>query len=254
MFFPKLRRQAKWVFVFLALTFGVGFVVFGVGSGGGLGLGDILGKGSSSGAPSASSAREKIKKNPNDAAAWRELATALTNSNKVDEAIPALERYVTLKPKDYDAMKELAGDYEGRATTLRADADAVQSNLNETTGGQTFGVQSSSKLGRALGLGAIDQQLTTLANKKLTDDYTGIQKAYTRASELYQRVSRAQPEDTLLVAHLGDVAYQAQNIPLAIASYKRFLKLAPDDPQVPYVKQQLAILAAQAKTGGLGGR
>ena len=51
MFFPKLRRQAKWMFVFLALAFGVGFVGFGVG-GGGLGIGDILqGNGSSTGGP-----------------------------------------------------------------------------------------------------------------------------------------------------------------------------------------------------------
>src|SRR5215208_8243830 len=41
MFFPKLRRQAKWMFVFLALVFGLGFVLFGVGSGSG-GLSDLL--------------------------------------------------------------------------------------------------------------------------------------------------------------------------------------------------------------------
>ena len=35
MFFPRLRRQAKWMFVFLALVFGVGFVAFGVGGTGG---------------------------------------------------------------------------------------------------------------------------------------------------------------------------------------------------------------------------
>ena len=34
MFFPRLRRHAKWMFVFLALVFGLGFVVFGVGAGG----------------------------------------------------------------------------------------------------------------------------------------------------------------------------------------------------------------------------
>src|SRR5207302_1557766 len=115
MFFPKLRRQAKWMFVFLALVFGVGFVVFGVGSGGGAGIGDILNGGSSSSGPSESHARDKIAKNPADAAAWRELATALTNQNKTDEAIPALERYVQLRPHDSDALKELAGYYEGRA-------------------------------------------------------------------------------------------------------------------------------------------
>ena len=41
MFFPRLRRHAKWMFVFLALVFGLGFVVFGVGAGG-TGIGDIF--------------------------------------------------------------------------------------------------------------------------------------------------------------------------------------------------------------------
>ena len=41
MFFPKLRRRAKWVFAFLALAFGIGFVAFGVGTGvSGTSLGD----------------------------------------------------------------------------------------------------------------------------------------------------------------------------------------------------------------------
>ena len=43
MFFPRLRRRAKWVFLFLALSFGLGFVVFGVGTGiSGTSLGDIF--------------------------------------------------------------------------------------------------------------------------------------------------------------------------------------------------------------------
>ena len=41
MFFPRLRRHAKWMFVLLALVFGLGFVVFGVGAGG-TGIGDIF--------------------------------------------------------------------------------------------------------------------------------------------------------------------------------------------------------------------
>ena len=43
MFFPKLRRKAKWVFLLLAIAFGVGFVAFGVGTGvGGTSIGDVL--------------------------------------------------------------------------------------------------------------------------------------------------------------------------------------------------------------------
>ena len=43
MFFPKLRRRAKWVFLLLAIAFGIGFVAFGVGTGvSGTSLGDVL--------------------------------------------------------------------------------------------------------------------------------------------------------------------------------------------------------------------
>src|SRR3712207_8671204 len=42
MFFPRLRRRAKWVFAFLALAFALAFVVAGVGSGFGSGIGDYL--------------------------------------------------------------------------------------------------------------------------------------------------------------------------------------------------------------------
>ena len=41
MFFPRLRRHAKWMFALLALMFALGFVGFGVGAGG-IGFGDIL--------------------------------------------------------------------------------------------------------------------------------------------------------------------------------------------------------------------
>src|SRR5947208_7188992 len=100
MFFPKLRRQAKWMFVFLVLVFGLGFVVFGVGSGGGLGLQDIFKGTAASSGPSVSGSRKKIEKNPNDAAAWRDLATALNNDNQQDEAVNALRHQVQPKPKE----------------------------------------------------------------------------------------------------------------------------------------------------------
>ena len=39
LFFPRLRRHAKWVFVLLAFAFAFSFVLFGVGSGS-TGIGD----------------------------------------------------------------------------------------------------------------------------------------------------------------------------------------------------------------------
>ncbi len=76
MFFPRLRRHAKWMFVFLALVFGLGFVVFGVGAGG-TGVGDIFRDSNSSTAQSVTDARKETEQRPNDAQAWRDYATAL---------------------------------------------------------------------------------------------------------------------------------------------------------------------------------
>ena len=100
MFFPRLRRHAKWMFVFLAVALGGGFVVFGVGAGG-TGIGDLFrNQNSAGGSPSISKARSETEKNPKNAQAWRDLSTALQTEGKTDEAIGALTQYTTLKPKD----------------------------------------------------------------------------------------------------------------------------------------------------------
>ena len=138
MFFPKLRRQAKWVFILLALSFAIGFVVFGVGSGGGAGLGDLLqgGGGSSTSGPSVSDAQKKIDKG--NLVAYKELADAYRQDGNLDQAITAGEQYLKVRPKDYDYMRTIAGDYEGRASQQRDQAAAIQDEVTSSTGGTTF--------------------------------------------------------------------------------------------------------------------
>ena len=75
MFFTRLRGHAKWMFVFLALVFGVGFVGFGIGANQNASIGDLLrgGGGTSAATASPSSdAREQVKKNPKSAQAQRD--------------------------------------------------------------------------------------------------------------------------------------------------------------------------------------
>jgi tetratricopeptide (TPR) repeat protein len=252
MFFPKLRRQAKWMFVFLALVFALGFVVFGVGSGGGLGLGDILQNVGASGGPSVKSAKKKIAKG--DATGYKELADAYRNENKQDLSLAAGEQYASARPKDFDFMRNLASDYEGKAARLRNDAQAVQDELNSHTGAN-IALPTTTPLGRMLGqTGNIDRELTTIANQKLTEQYTGIQKAYTRATELYQRVAAAKPDDVLLQLLLAQSAYQARLVPTAEAAYKRVIKMAPDSPEAAQARQQLSFLRLQSQAAGLSSR
>jgi tetratricopeptide (TPR) repeat protein len=250
MFFPKLRRQAKWMFVFLALVFGVGFLAFGIGTGGG-GIGDIfqgLGQ-SASGGPSASDARKKIE--DGNLVAYKDLADAYRADNKPDDAIAAGENYVRARPKDYDYIRTLASEYEGKATKLRDEAAVVQEQLTAQTGGSTFGLPPNSLLGRALGAGKIDQELTTAANQKLTEQYSGIQTAYTRATRLYEMAAKGQPDDVLLQLLLAQAAYQAQLVPVAVKAYAKVIKLAPDSAEAQQARQQIQLLKLQAQQAGL---
>jgi tetratricopeptide (TPR) repeat protein len=247
MFFPKLRRQAKWVFVFLALTFGIGFVAFGIGGTGGSGISDLFQRSGNSTGPSVGDAREKIEKG--NLAAYKELSNAYQAENKPDEALAAGEKYIQARPKDHDFARTLASQYEGKAAKLRAEATAVQEELTAQTGGTVFGLPQNTLLGRALGPGKIDQELTTAANAKLTEQYSSIQESYTRATRLYQSVARAKPSDVLLQLLLAQAAYQAQLVPTAVKAYARVIELAPDSAEAQQARQQIQLLKLQAQAG-----
>jgi tetratricopeptide (TPR) repeat protein len=244
MFFPKLRRQAKWVFVLLALSFAIGFVVFGVGSGGGIGLGDILqGGGGGSSGPSVSDAQKKIQKG--DLAAYKELADAYRQDGNLDQAVAAGAQYLKVRPKDYEYMRTVAGDYQGQAARQRDQATAIQDQLTSSTGGTTFAPPGNTLLGRALQPGKIDTELTTSANQKLTGLYSGMQTSFSRATQLYQQLAAHTPNDVLLQLLLANSAYQSRNNPVALKAYHRIIKLSPDSAEAAQARQQIQFMKSQ---------
>src|SRR5579859_6672872 len=111
LFFIRMRRSAKPVYVLLAVLFGITFAFLGVGSGTNGGL-DQLFSGlnifSSSGT-SVSKAQKEIKDHPNAAKGYRDLATAYEGRNDTPSAISALQEYTLKKPKDASAWNELGG-------------------------------------------------------------------------------------------------------------------------------------------------
>src|SRR5215211_7364143 len=118
MFFPRLRRQAKWVFVFLALVFGVGFVAFGVGSGS-TGIGDILrGNFFGGGTSTSSRAKEKqkaIERNPKDISAYLDLAGIYQQDQDEAKALATLRKAEKVAPRNFDVLNRIAGIYSGQA-------------------------------------------------------------------------------------------------------------------------------------------
>ena len=136
LFFNRLRKRAKWVFIFLAVVFAGGFVLFGVGSSNVSGLSDIFNGigGGGSGQPSVSKAEKATQKNPKDAAAWKTLAAAYDTTGDIPSAISAWTTYTTLRPKDVDGLQSLATDYEQQFSTQTQMAAAAQAEAQNAQG------------------------------------------------------------------------------------------------------------------------
>jgi tetratricopeptide (TPR) repeat protein len=251
MFFPRLRRHAKWMFVFLAIALGGGFVIFGVGAGG-TGVGDILRNGgSSSGVPSISSAQKQTEKNPKDIQAWRDLSTALQTDGQTDRAIAAQKQVVVLAPKDTDALRELAGLYLAQATAKQQAAQLVQIRAAYNAGaGQGLPGLLTSPAGQPL----VDNKIATVVGAQSSAELQRLigeaQSASALAMAAYKKIGSLQPNDPNVQLELAQAAQSAGDTATAIAAYTKFLKLAPDDPSASIVKAQLKQLKQSSATSG----
>ena len=242
------------MFVFLALAFALGFVVFGIGSDQGTGIGDLLrdGGGATSGNISVSEAREQVQKNPKSAQAHRNLATALETDGKTDEAIAALTRYLELKPKDQEGLRELAGLHLGQGSKFAQEAQVAQLRASYVTFGSTFSSPLDLGNGATIGPDPIDQAIAAEASEAVSTAYTKAQTSFQKAEQAYQRLVVLAPKDPNVQLELAQAAQQSGDASTAISAYQAFLKLAPDDPSAGIVKQQIAQLKAQQASPSSG--
>jgi Flp pilus assembly protein TadD len=238
MFFPRLRRHAKWMFVFLALVFGLGFVIFGVGAGG-VGVGDVLRDSGGAGAQSVGDARGATEERPKDPEAWRELATALQTEGETAEAIDALATAATLAPKDADVQRELAGLYLTLASEQQNEAQLAQLAAAYGAASQNFPGALTGSQGESVLSDPIGRAVNALASEKTNAALTTASEAATNAVAAYKRVAALAPDDPNVQLELASTAEQVGDAAAAIAAYRRFLVLAPDDPNVSIVKQQI---------------
>ncbi len=245
------------MFVLLALVFALGFVFFGVGSGS-TGISDALQNAfnfGNKGGTSISKLQNKVDKHPQDATAWRDLATALEQKQRTQEAVTALERYTTLRPKDQGALAELASQYGTLATTYSNDyAVAQQAMAEQESPASAFGPASTTPFGKALAdpkalKDPISAAVATLAAAKQQTAYSSYQNAQRSAEAAYRKLVELNPSDATSQIQLGQAAQAAQDPTTAITAFKAFLKLAPTDPLAGQVKQALKQLQAQTPTG-----
>jgi tetratricopeptide (TPR) repeat protein len=238
MFFTRIRRHAKWMFVFLALVFGLGFVGFGVGAGG-VGVGDIFRDASGGEAASVSDARKETEKNPNDVQAWRDLSLALQSEGETAEAITALNTAAAIDAKDPDLYRELAALQLTLATEKQREAQNAQLRASFAAAGQNLPGRLTSPDGRSVFEEPIGRAINAEAAEKANALLAEASAAATDAIASYKRVVKLTPGDPNVQIELASTAEQAGDYTTAVAAYEKFLKLAPDDAQAPIVKQQV---------------
>ena len=251
LFFARLRVHAKWVFVFLALVFAVGFVIFGVGSGS-TGISDVLQNffnGSSSSGKSASSLRKAAEAHPKDPKAWRDLATKLESQNNVDDAISALKHYTTLRPHDSTVLEELASLYLRRASDEQQAYTIAQTRSELLSPVQIGQPAATSSLGKALSslTNPVQAAVSSSLGSETSDAYSKIIQFESEAVTTYKQLAKLSPKDATTQLRLAQVAQSAGDTTTAITAYKRFLQLAPDDPLAPTARKTLKQLEAQQK-------
>ncbi len=244
------------------MAFVLGFVLLGVGSGS-TGAADVLGNmfnfGSSSSGTSISKLQKKVDASPKDAKAWRDLATALEQKQRTQDAVNALERYSALRPKDQNALAELASQYGTLATNYATDYSNAQAEGQQfSSPGAVFAPASTTPFGKAFAdptalQDPISSAVQALASNKQSTAYTNFQTAQKNAEGVYQKLSKLNPNDATTQIQLGQAAQSAGDTVVAIAAYEDFLKLAPTDPLAPQVKQALKQLQASAATSTSSG-
>ena len=260
LFFQRLRVHAKGIYIALAITFVLGFVLLGVGSGS-TGIGDALQNAfnfGGNGGTSISSLQGKVSKHPQDAAAWRNLATAYEQKQRTSDAVDALEHLSALHPKDSNVLEELASQYTALATTYGNEYATAQAAAQQASPSTAFTPPASSPLGRAFSdpnalQDPIGNAVAQIANSKSTDAYTKLQSTATKAEDAYKKLTKLSPTDATLQIQLGQSAQTAGDSRTALAAYRKFLKLAPTDPLAPQVKRVIKSLAQSAAASQASG-
>jgi len=253
MFFPKLRRRAKWVFLLLAIAFAIGFVAFGVGTGvGGTSIGDVLRDflGRQNTGTSIDDAHKNALAHPKDPNAQFAYANALQAQGRTQEAIAALEAYTALKPKDTDALRQLANLWGSVANRARQDQQIASAQASEVSAASSIAVPDSAFL-RDVEQNKIAQTLAEQANARASAAQARAQSAAASQQKIYEQLTLLIPDDPSVFLSLGIAAQEANDAESAIAAYKKFLALAPNDPSAPQVKQQIDFLEQQLKANPL---
>jgi tetratricopeptide (TPR) repeat protein len=243
LFFMRLRRRAKFVYVLLAVLFAVTFAFLGVGSGSS-GLDQLFSNLNifGGGGNSVSKATNYIKDHPNAAKGYRDLATAYESKGDTEAAITALQSYTRIKEKDPRAWSELGGLQLTQAGGLSQQYQAAYAQRQLVAPSTPF--LPTGKLGEALGQNKIEQGAAQQVDAVVSDLQQRTQLAYSNAVSSYDQAAQLQPDNANAWFQLAQAAQTGGDYKTAVKGYKRYLKLNPESTSATQIKQLIKQLSA----------
>ncbi len=251
LFFGRLRTHAKWMFVFLAVVFGLSFVILGVGSGS-TGISQVLQNffsGSSASGPSLSSLQKKTVAKPEGrgrVARVREQAAAERPAGRCSHRAHDLHEAEAEGPeRAAPAGRHLPAAGAGLGQPLRARAGQTPRRSRPPRSSQP---KTSSKLGKALATltNPIATAVSSQTSSQTSNDYTQVITYLSEREQAYEKLAKLAPNDATTQYSLAQAAQDASDTKTAIKGYKAFLKLAPSDSQAPAARAAIKQLKAQA--------
>jgi cytochrome c-type biogenesis protein CcmH/NrfG len=253
----RLRGHFKWVFALLAVIFALMFVIAGVGTSGPSVLDMIKNSAGSSDAPAKTvtntavkDALAKTKSSPQDPQAWLALAQAYVNTGSPEKVPAAAAKASELASKDAAVQGAVADVYLAEA------AAALQTAQTEYAAAQAQGnvagrpaVPQTVIPGQSNGATPFQTAQESISSAVMQDASAKVTPLQTEATDAYKAAVTAQtivtelkPNDPAAWFRLGQISSAANDSVAAIDAYKMFVKLAPDDPLTPKVKEEIARL------------
>jgi tetratricopeptide (TPR) repeat protein len=252
LFFTRMRRSAKPVYLILAALFAATFVALGVGSGTNSGLDQVFSGlfGGNSGT-SVSAAQKEVAKNP--VKGYRDLAAAYEQKGDTAGAISALQSLTGLRKKDASAWAQLGGLQVQRAQQFAAQYQQAAAAQQAAQPSSAF--LPTGSLGTAIGQNPLEQVAAQQTSGVTSTFYQSAISSYQSALTAYGEVAKLRPNDPNAQFQLATTAQTAGQTAVAVAAYKRYLQLNPTSPQRAQIEKVIKSLApTKPKTATKNGK
>ena len=174
--------------------------------------------------------QKKTQDHPKDAAAWLAYANKLQQDSKLDEAAAALTTYTTLKPKNEDALRQLAAIYLRRAS----DWQTIYTFQQQRAPGSDAQPHAQPEVGNARSArrsaripSPLASAVASAGNTVTGNAYQQFATALTQREDVWKKIAKLSPKDASTQLSLAQAAQDAADTKTAIVGYKAYLRPGP---------------------------